>query len=99
MTRSTFEGRGERRGAYLEKSAQSALLGRGTKVPPRALLRLRRRLASPYFPSRPLLIGSQWVFLEMSAGLNSGKVARQNDLEVSFLRTVPDYKVCVLRAT
>jgi hypothetical protein len=39
------------------------------------------------------------VFLEMSAGLNSGKVARQNDLEVSFLRTVPDYKVCVLRAT
>lgn len=93
MMRLTFDGRGERRVAYLEKSAQSALLGRGTKAAPRDLLRLRRRLASPYFASRPLLIGSQWVFLEMSPGLNSGKVARQNDLEVSFLRTVPDYRV------
>jgi hypothetical protein len=80
-----FEGGRRQRVTYLEESALSALFGRGTQAAPRDLLRLRRRLVSPFFESRPLIIGSQWVFLEMSCGVNSGKVAQQNDLEVNFL--------------
>jgi hypothetical protein len=75
---------------YLDKNAFS-LLWKCKRIPDRDLLRLRRRLCSRQYASRPNLVLSQWLLREMAPRLEHHQVERQISLELDFLASVPSF--------
>jgi hypothetical protein len=83
---------------YLDKNALSDLFGR-PGFTARELLRIRRRLCSPYFKRRPRIILGQWLVAEMAPMREDiairARAIRRFEREQRFLEALP--KPLVLR--